>query len=81
LKTAPMILQNSDDWDAEALKPVLAYRGAPKQAFDNVDIAGPWLNLMRNSLNAQVFAFRHPDFLVMSATHATAHLAQLDQAM
>ena len=36
---------------------------------------------MRNSLNAQVFAFRHPDFLVMSATHATAHLALLDQAM
>jgi intracellular sulfur oxidation DsrE/DsrF family protein len=30
---------------------------------------------MRNSLNAQVWSFRHPDFLVVSATHGTAHLA------
>ena len=80
-KTVPMILDSPEDWDDEALKLVLGYRGAPKQAFDNVDIAGPWLNLMRNSLNAQVFSFRHPDFLVVSATHATAHLALLDQSM
>ncbi len=68
-------------WDDEALKLVLAYRGGPKQTFDNVDVAGPWLNLMRNSLNAQVFAFRHPDFLVISATHGSAHLGLFDQAM
>jgi hypothetical protein len=36
---------------------------------------------MRNSLNAQVFAFRHPDFLVASATHGPAHLALFDHAM
>lgn len=80
-KTVPMILDNPDLWDDAALKLVLGYGGGPKQAFDNVDIAGPWLNLMRNSLNAQVFAYRHPDFLVVSATHAAAHLALFDQAM
>lgn len=80
-KTVPMILDDPALWDAVALTHVLAYGGGPKQAFDNVDLAGPWLNLMRNSLNAQVWAFKHPDFLVVSATHATAHLALLDQAM
>ncbi len=79
-KTVPMILASPDDWDHEALREVLAYRGWPKQVFDNVDIAGPWLNLMRNSTNAQVFAFKHPNFLCVSATHASAHLALLDQA-
>jgi hypothetical protein len=38
------------------------------------------MNMMRNSLNAQVFSFRHPDFLVVSATHGSAHLALYDQA-
>ena len=79
-KTVPMILSTPDTWDHEALSEVLAYRGGPKQVFDNVDIAGPWLNLMRNSTNAQVWAFKHPNFLCVSATHATAHLALLDQA-
>ncbi len=80
-KTVPMILASPDTWDHEALGEVLAYSGGPKQLFDNVDIAGPWLNLMRNSANAQVFAFKHPDFLCVSATHSTAHLALIDQAM
>ena len=80
-KTVPMILTSPDTWDHEALGEVLAYSGGPKQLFDNVDIAGPWLNLMRNSANAQVFAFKHPDFLCVSATHSTAHLALIDQAM
>jgi len=35
---------------------------------------------MRNSLNAQIWSFRHPDFLVVSATQGTAHLALLDPA-
>ncbi len=80
-KTVPMILDNPDLWDAAALREVMGYRGGPKQVYDNVDIAGPWLNLMRNSLNAQIWSFKHPDFLVVSATHASAHLALLDQAM
>ena len=80
-KTVPMILASPDTWDHEALGEVLAYSGGPKQLFDNVDIAGPWLNLMRNSANAQVFSFKRPEFLCVSATHATAHLALVDQAM
>jgi hypothetical protein len=49
--------------------------------WDNTNIASPWLNLMRNSVNAQVFSFLHKDFLAVSATHGTAHLALFDQAM
>lgn len=76
-----MIFQHPDFWNDEALKEIIAYRGARKQVWDNTNIAGPWLNLMRNSLNAQIFSFRHEDFLAVSATHGTAHLALLDQAM
>lgn len=79
-KTVPMIVSHPDFWDAEALSELIAYRGAHKQVWDNTDIASPWLNLMRNSINAQIFSFGHPDFLVVSATHGTAHLALFDQA-
>jgi hypothetical protein len=80
-KTVPMILDDPDLWDGAALDEVIAYRGAYKQVWDNTAIEGPWLNLMRNSINAQMFSFRHPDFLAISATHGTAHLALFDQAM
>lgn len=80
-KTVPMILDDPDLWDGAALDEVMAYRGAYKQVWDNTAIEGPWLNLMRNSINAQMFSFRHPDFLAISATHGTAHLALFDQAM
>ena len=36
---------------------------------------------MRNSLNTQVWSFRHPDFLAVSATHGTAGLALFGPAM
>ena len=80
-KTVPMILTNPEQWDHEALTEVLAYKPAPKQVWDNTDIGSPWLNLMRNSLNSQIWSFKHPDFLAVSATHGTAHLALYDQAM
>src|ERR1700721_3520742 len=79
-KTVPMILIDSEQWDAEALNEVIAYKSPYKQVWDNTDIASPWLNLMRNSLNAQVWSFKHPDFLVVSATHGSAHLALFDDA-
>src|SRR5258705_7269637 len=79
-KTVPMILENEDTWDHEALAQLLAYRGGPKQIWDNKDLASPWLNLMRNNLNVQIYAFKRPDFLIVSATHALAHLAMYDQA-
>lgn len=78
-KTVPMILTRPQDWDSEALDLLLAYRGNPKQVFDNTELAGPWLNLMRNSMNVEVFSWKHPDFLCVSATHGSAHLALYDE--
>jgi hypothetical protein len=80
-ETVPMILNDPEQWDHAALSGVIAYRGAPKQVWDNTGIAGPWLDAMRNSLNTQVWSFRHPDFFVVSATHGTAHLALFGPAM
>src|ERR1700730_4379053 len=77
-KTVPMILDTPNLWDNEALDAIMAYRGSMKQLWDNTEIGSPWLNLM---LNAQVFSFRHPDFLEVSATHGSAQLALYDQAM
>src|SRR3979490_583268 len=76
-----MILDNPEQWDHEALTEVLSYRPAPKQAWDGIDIGIPWLDLMRNTLNTQIWSFRHPDYLAVSVTHGTAHLALYDQAM
>jgi hypothetical protein len=80
-KTVPMILEDQATWDHEALAELLAYRGGPKQLWDNKDLGGPWLNLMRNNLNVQIYSFKQPNFLIISATHALAHLAMYDQAM
>jgi intracellular sulfur oxidation DsrE/DsrF family protein len=80
-KAVPMILKHPDFWDDEALGEIITYRGARKQVWDNTNLAGPWLNLMRNSINAQIFSFGHKDFLAVSATHGTAHLALFEQAM
>ena len=80
-KTVPMILEHPDFWDDEALKQIIAYRGTRKQVWDNTNVAGPWLNLMRNSLNTQIFSFGHEDFLAVSATHGTAHLALFDESV
>jgi hypothetical protein len=80
-KTVPMILSRQEQWDHEALTDVLSYRPAPRQAWDNSDIGGPWLYLMRNALNSQIWAFKHPDFLAVSVTHGTAQLALYDRAI
>jgi hypothetical protein len=80
-KTVAMILNNREQWDYEALAEVLSYQPAPRQAWDNTDIGGPWLNLMRNALNSQIWSFKHPDFLAVSVTHGTAQLALYDPAI
>jgi hypothetical protein len=80
-QTIPMILDTPDLWDAEALDAIIAYRGSLKQLWDNTEINGAWLNLMRNSLNVQVFSFRNPNFLEVSATHGSAQLALYDEEM
>ena len=80
-KAVPMILDLQEQWDHEALTEVLSYRPAPRQAWDNTNIGGPWLNLMRNALNSQIWSFKHPDFLAVSVTHGTAQLSLYDQAI
>ena len=80
-KSVPMILDNRDQWDAEALDAVLQYAGGPKQTWDNTDLHGAWLNVMRNAMNTEIWGFKHPDFLCVSATHGPAQLALYDDAM
>ncbi|MGC8806933.1 MAG: transcriptional initiation protein Tat [Thiomonas sp.] len=80
-KTTQMILEHPDEWDSAALDLLLTYGGKPRQVWDNTQLEGPWLNLMRNSMNAQIWSFRHPDFLALSATHGPAHLALFDDAL
>lgn len=77
-KTVPMILTDASYWDADALDLVIHYKGGPKQLWDNTDLESPWLNLMRNAMNAQIWSWKHPDFLAVSATHGSAHLALYD---
>ena len=79
-KTVPMILNDPAQWDHEALTEVLSYQPTPRQVWDNTDIGSPWLNFIRNSLNSQIWSFKHPEFLTVSVTHGTAQLALYDQA-
>ena len=40
-KAVPMILNNPEQWDHEALTEVLSYRPAPRQVWDNTEIGSP----------------------------------------
>ena len=77
----PFMIDRRDLWDHEAADLLLAYRGERKQMWESSDIAAPWLNLMREAMNGQVFAHAHRDFLAVAAVHGTAHLALFGQAM
>jgi hypothetical protein len=79
-KSVPMIADQPDLWDAAALNTLAAYNGGPKHVWDHTDLAGPWLNGMRNTLNAQFYSFNEPNFLCVSGTHGPAHLALYDQS-
>lgn len=78
-KTTPMILTSPDQFDAEAIKLVLGAKMEPRQVWNNTDIGGYWLTVMRNALNTQIWGYGHPDFLVVSATHGSAGIALYDQ--
>ncbi len=80
-KTVPMILEDRQYWDHEAMAALLSYQGGPRQIWDNTELSGPWVNGMRNAMNVQIWSFKHPDFLLVSATHGPAQLSLLDQAM
>jgi hypothetical protein len=78
-KAVPMIADKPDLWDKVALDFVMNYKGGLRQAWDHTDLNGGWLNGMRNTLNGQIYSFNQPDFLCVSGTHGSAHLALYDQ--
>ncbi|MBW4048817.1 MAG: transcriptional initiation protein Tat [Proteobacteria bacterium] len=78
-KTVPMMLTDPEMWDAQAIHDVLHYPGNPKMVWHNTELEGPWLNLMRLTLNAQIWSFKHPNFLIVSVTHGSAALALFDE--
>jgi hypothetical protein len=80
-ETLPMIARKPQQWDSAPLEALLAYGGTHKQVFDTTDIAGTWITQIRNTVNAQVWAFDHPDFLVVAAPHGSAGLALFSQKM
>jgi intracellular sulfur oxidation DsrE/DsrF family protein len=80
-KHVPFMVDRLDLWDHEAAALILGYRGRPSQVWENSDIGAAWPGLMRESLNGQVFAHHNPDFLSVSATHGSAHLALFNQDM
>ena len=78
--SVPFIVHSQAQWDHEAAEIVLSYRNRSRQAWECTEIGAPWLNLMREALNGQVFAHANPGFLAVAAVHGTAHLALFDQA-
>jgi hypothetical protein len=80
-ETVPLIVREAGYWDHEAAAQLLSYTYDYTQVWDNDELGGAWLGLMRESMNGQVFAQRRPDFLAVSATHGLAHLALFSQSM
>jgi intracellular sulfur oxidation DsrE/DsrF family protein len=80
-KTVPFMVTESSGWDEAAARLVLAYTDPAKQVWENSELTAAWPNLMREALNAEVFAHRHPNFLEVSATHGQAHLALFSDAL
>ncbi len=79
-KTAPLVLETRDMWDDDAIREVAAYRGGPRQVWDNKDISSGWAGFMRNALNGQTLSFKNKDFLTVSMTRGDAQLALFQQA-
>jgi hypothetical protein len=76
----PMILTKPSQWDSEPLDTLLGYDGEPKHVFDTTDIASTWLTQMRNTLNAEVWAFGRTNFLIAAAPHGPAGFLLLTNA-
>ena len=75
----PAILQNPADWDHAALHALFTARCTPRQVWNCTEITGPWLNLLRNTLNTQHFSFGNADYLAVAACHGSAQLALFSQ--
>lgn len=79
-KNVPLVLESRDLWDDTAIREVAAYRGGPRQVWDNKDLSSGWTGFMRNALNGQTLSFKNRDFLTVSMTRGDAQLALFDQA-
>ena len=79
-KSVPLVLDACEMWDDAAIREVAAYRGGPRQVWDNKDLASGWTGYMRNALNGQTLSFQNRDFLTISMTRGDAQLALFDQA-
>jgi intracellular sulfur oxidation DsrE/DsrF family protein len=80
-KSVPLAVTDRGDWDHDAAAQLLSYKYRSIQVWENANLSGPWLGLMREAMNGQVFAHGNTDFLAVSATHGEAHLALFSQAM
>jgi intracellular sulfur oxidation DsrE/DsrF family protein len=80
-QTVPFVLTHNSQWDSVAANEILSYRYPARQVWECTEFAGPWLNLMRESMNGQVFSHGHRDFLAVSATHGMAHVALFNESM
>jgi len=78
-ETVPFILNEKRLWDHEAADALLAYRAPERQMWEVTELAGPWVGLMREAVNGQVFSFGHKDFLAVAAIHGGAHFALFNQ--
>ncbi|MGH6713867.1 MAG: transcriptional initiation protein Tat [Bradyrhizobium sp.] len=79
-RSVPLVVVTKENWDHEAAGLVLAYGNRARQAWECTELGGPWLNLMREAVNGQVFALDNPGFLAVAAVHGTAHLALFDES-
>ena len=79
-KSVALVLETPDLWDDAAIREVAAYRGDPRQVWDNKDISSGWTGYMRNALNGQTLSFKNRDFLTVSMTRGDAQLALFTQA-
>jgi hypothetical protein len=79
-KNVALVLEAPDLWDDAAIREVAAYRGGPRQVWDNKDISSGWAGYMRNALNGQTLSFKNRDFLTVSMTRGDAQLALFTQA-
>jgi intracellular sulfur oxidation DsrE/DsrF family protein len=79
--SVPFVVTSSDDWDHEAAQAILSYENRSLQVWECTDIGAPWLTLMREAMNGQVFSYGNPGFLPVAAVHGSAHLTLFDDTV
>jgi hypothetical protein len=78
-ESVPFIVSSPELWDHEAADLLLSYKYHALQVWESTDLGAPWINLMREAMNGQVFAHGNEDFLAVAAVHGNAHLALFTQ--